>query len=495
MIESVLDKFKLYKFVLLEVLAIIIFAISFIFIQHIKLDLMQIYTIALMLMLFLTVFLLDKAIVEIIFNTEKDILEKVSKSYLPVLLILLYPLKQLLHYSLFSSLLLFIIFISILSIKYYFFSSVLIQKLKESFDIKMLLVFFLIGLLIKLVIMPFFYNGDFIVIHRAIHYVIDNPTLNLYPVIVHEQGNLWYNFTYYPLTYIILAFFYGMTRFLLPGGTLPYDFHLLSNAPAYVFFGKIGYLFFDILIALLLLFYFKDKKKSFMLFILWWLNPIILYCTYLFGQIDIILVFFIVTSIFLLKQNIKAASLALGLGAITKNFPLIFIPGFFINILKKPIKTMGYILISLIPFVLCLVPFLKNVNFRHDVLFNPSLGARIFEPVIELFQDKIFLFILFYIILFLFVYMKNKQDVPDNFNKYFLIFIMLTSFLFFALLRYSVHYTMWILPFVLIVLTDNNLVELIIPYALFLFIFLAKWGGFTTTWILSGIFNFWYVYK
>lgn len=156
---------------------------------------------------------------------------------------------------------------------------------------------FVIGLLVKLVIIFLTLHGDLLFVW--------NGQFNLSA----EQRNTEENY-YPPLAYI--------------------TFYILS--PIYWLSTKVGfwilklpYLVFDLAI-LKILFNLFPKQKHFQIMKLWWLNPVIIYAAYAQGQLEIIPAFLVILSVYLIKNSGINSVIALAAAGAYKTLPVFSLP-------------------------------------------------------------------------------------------------------------------------------------------------------------------------
>lgn len=172
---------------------------------------------------------------------------------------------------------------------------------------------FLVGLLIKLLCLPLagstFLNELFIpFVDQAVRF----PTVNPWSVL---EGH------YFPYGSVLLAILFvpKWIAYQLFGdaalGLTPLSFSLM----------KLPLLVVDIAF-LLLLARFVPRHKNRLLFF-YWLNPILIYISYIHGQLDIVSMFFAFAAIYLLiRERIELAATSFALAVLCKFHVIIFVP-------------------------------------------------------------------------------------------------------------------------------------------------------------------------
>lgn len=209
---------------------------------------------------------------------------------------------------------------------------------------------------------------------------------------------------------------------------------------------KIPYLLFDISIGLLLLRLFKTERDSKLVFLFWMFNPISLYATYMMGQFDIIPTFFLVLSIYLVsKSKLNMAALALGGGIAFKIFPVFLVIPLIIlgKTFFDKIKLLG---LTVLPYLLSILPFIGSSNFRSKALFASQNDKSLYASLSVSGGESIFLFPAFLILFYLLIW--HKIDKSSLWKLY-----LVPLLLFFIFTHYHPQWLIWITPFLIIDLT------------------------------------------
>lgn len=151
------------------------------------------------------------------------------------------------------------------------------------------------------------------------------------------------NFSYPPIwAYVLMPFasvstffanpYDGLMRFNLNGflvaGTQPL-FNLLVRLPLIASEVFIGLLIYDHVLK------FKNENTAHKSFILWFLNPFVIFVSCVFGQFDVLAALMVMLAfLFFLDKKFVLCGLAIGLGALTKLYPLYLLPIYLIFALK-----------------------------------------------------------------------------------------------------------------------------------------------------------------
>ena len=201
------------------------------------------------------------------------------------------------------------------------------------------LILFLCGLLIRLVLMPYFTHVDLFSEYRRVYKTI-------------ELGN------YFPglkrlVVYYVELFFLKLSLPFISDPAITFHFTDLARSTAdlesfflfvnhdniyrILFFFKFPYLLFDVGTFLLLYKMIKEHPKRIWALGIWWFNPITIFAFYLFGRYESIPLFFIMLTIFFLQRNkILFSAFALGLAVNSREINIIYLPIFLLSILRSP---------------------------------------------------------------------------------------------------------------------------------------------------------------
>ena len=235
------------------------------------------------------------------------------------------------------------------------------------------------------------------------------------------------------------------------------------------FLFKIPLLISDLIIYRLLCLLFENKKR---IIIFYFLNPIIIYSTYIHSQLDIIPMSLLMISIYYLTRNKFILSLTfIGLALSTKLHMLAVLPLIIFYISKKYVfsKVISY---SFIPFIILLLldlPFLFNDGFQGMVLFNEKQNL-LFNSFIEISSQKIYIPILAVVLIYFHFFNLRKVNA-DLLNFY--IGLLFSSLIFF--IYPSPGWYVWIVPFISIyfISSKKNLNKILMIHFVFSFTYLA----------------------
>lgn len=309
----------------------------------------------------------------------------------------------------------------------------------------------ILALLIRLIIIPAFYHPD--IKSQYFHFqFLSQGITDIYSYIQNRRQNLPYTdtFNYLPLTYFAFGSYYFLIKSPLLESWLN-DWGPFKDAnphlPLFLFILKLPYLFLDFALACLLL------KTSHRLFSLWLLNPFTLYLIYVLGNFDILPVFLMVLSLYLIQRNrLYLAFFIYGLAIALKLYPLIFLPFFLFLSSASLSAKIKHLLIALLPLVVTTTPFLVNPTFITSFQ-SSGLSQKILQT--KLWHLPIFPLI--YLIIFTIFLVKPSKNLG----------FFLPLFLFFvSLVNFHPQWLLWFFPFLFL---PNIRLSVFIPLTICLF--------------------------
>ncbi|MBI5199874.1 MAG: DUF2029 domain-containing protein [Nitrospirae bacterium] len=362
--------------------------------------------------------------------------------------------------------------------------------MKFDTDIKKI---FLFGLFLRFLFMPFtgflqdvgninyvshiFATGHFNVYRYLGERLASGPlTIAGYPIFTIEDA--W---GYFPFGFVILGTFHWLFLPLLPGfdGEKWLEGYYAFRA---VFLAKVPYLIFDIAIGWLLYKYFKDrddatsfeqKDRAAFAFKLWWLNPVVIFTSYIFGQIDVMMTFFTFSGVYLAERYKKpySGSVLLGLGGLIKTIPMFALPFLSFSPGLTGRKKIIAFLIGIGVLFLGILPFVGYEPFRTQILFShhsDRLFALNFTPWGS--KDTTYIFMLCYALLFLWYVIKDKERKLNLIEVNLILFAIL-----FIVVNFHPQWFLWIIPFIIIVSVERGYTHLLKYLYIFFFLTILQW--------------------
>lgn len=307
---------------------------------------------------------------------------------------------------------------------------------------------FIVAILIRLLIMPFFYHPD--IKSQLFHsQFLSHGVLNIYDFVEKNRSHLPYPniFVYLPATY----YFFGSTDFLLSRLYPPDLYKWLNdwgenknNYPNMMFFMlilKLPYLVFDLLLGYILYKIYNNKKI--LLFYLF--NPISLYLIYILGNFDIIPTFLTALSFYFIKnKKLFWSYFSIGIAIALKIYPVMFLPFLIFYDKKNIFKNIRFSFISLLPLIISILPFIFQTSF-----YTSFLGSGLTQKILEYKIMNIPIFpILYFIILINYFFSKSIDKFENAFLYTFLIFI--------GLVKFHPQWIMWFFPFLSVIYLKSN---------------------------------------
>ncbi|MBC8389133.1 MAG: hypothetical protein H8E13_13940 [Actinobacteria bacterium] len=369
---------------------------------------------------------------------------------------------------------------------------------KEIFEdkksLRTLYKYFLIGLLIRFILLPFFFQRDLLstyqraaetvfagnfgsdfqqmltnVIHSIYLFIIKSifPAINkLSPILLEKDTWIsWISFNSSYNVFTALALF------------------------------KILYLIFDVVCMFLILrlSFDSEPESRLRVFKFWMLNPFVIFILYVFARHDIIGILVTLVALLLAKKNKKYwAIIVLAFGIALRFFPIMILP-LFIFYLARTKK--DYIILSVIGISgLAAVELFSYFYFGRSVIFS-LLNAQHFDYILSsklelVIHDRIFIFVAVYVIIILsFLHIKRKNfDILLNYGA--IIYLAYVSLCYF-----HPQYMLWTVPFLIIIFVRRKslLYYHWIQFALLLVI-LIYWGDGVTKFVFAPIDHKFFVY-
>ena len=238
-------------------------------------------------------------------------------------------------------------------------------------------------------------------------------------------------FPYPPLMLYILSLFH-----------MPYVFLFDDNIILENLFFKIPIFIADITILYLLFYLFPSNKKNTIFF--YFLNPIILYSSYMHSQLDIIpMACVFLSAVLLLKNKYIASAIIIGLAISIKFHTVIAIPLMIIYIIKyMNIKSaVVFITIPIGIYLFFAFPYLMSDAYLDMVLFNDK-QSLIFDSFHKIGTLKVYLPIIGILMIYA-MFFKNKKINQDLLFSFLgLLFSVFILFVFPAPAWY-----VWFIPF------------------------------------------------
>ncbi|MEK6919117.1 MAG: hypothetical protein AABW73_03680 [Nanoarchaeota archaeon] len=187
--------------------------------------------------------------------------------------------------------------------------------------------------------------------------------------------------------------------------------------------------------------------------LLYWASPIIVYSTYISGQLDIIPIALLMLSFyFLFTKKLFYSSIFMALSLATKFGVLLILPLFLLFLWKKNYSTRErwiYLLVTLTVFFAVLTPFIAGMLSSN---YNSQSELRVFELAIP-FSGQVY----FFLVIALYGYVIFKAASFRTITKNILFMLTGVTFtIFVTLVRPSLGWYIWCIPFVVYFFVKQN---------------------------------------
>lgn len=325
-------------------------------------------------------------------------------------------------------------------------------------QIKNLKQLLLLALLIRLLIIPFYFQPDIKTYHFQAYFLREG-VFNIYQYLDMHKSELTLKeeFVYFPLTYFFLGGYQTLVSPLLGNNFYTWvsdassqTFSEAVGIYRYLFLLKLPYLILDITIAFLLMSFFKDPTLKKRAFIFWLFNPFTIVLIYIFSNVDIIPVTLTLLSLLLMKQKkLLLSGVVLGVAAGFKAYPLLFLPFILLysNHIRQIIMTVGTTLLTV---ALIVLPFWSS-SFQKATLVS-GLTTRIVFPGLSIgFGETLMVGIISMSALFFFIQINKQKNYADLWKVYLAFLLLLFSFI-----HFHIQWLLWVAPFFVILLTENK---------------------------------------
>lgn len=260
------------------------------------------------------------------------------------------------------------------------------------------------------------------------------------------------------------------------------------RAMRYIFLLKVPYLFFDFIILFIGAKFFNTYRQKIYFYLIWALNPLVLYSVYAWGRYEVVPILFVFLSLFLLKKKYKYwAILLLGFALISRLSLLIIVP-FFIIYSSKTIK--DYILnIFLVLLPAIIFNSITVSSGSSNIISSASsadYGRMMFHMQLGIGYTAVSLFVIAYPVLVYLFYKKYNRDIDD---------LMIWSFIglsaYFIFGYFNPHYPAWLSIFFLLLLPKYpKRIWLLFLFAIFYLVFIESYYGTGVTWLMLLPLNF-----
>jgi hypothetical protein len=371
---------------------------------------------------------------------------------------------------------------------------------KEIFEdkksLKLLYKYFLIGLLVRFIFLPFFFQRDLLSTYQRAAVTISSGNL------LYDFLQLLTNMIHTSYLFIIKSIFTAVNEMfpiLLEKSTWTswVGFNSSYNVFTVLTLFKIPYLIFDIFCMFLILRLSFDGKpeNKLKVFKFWIFNPLVIFVLYIFGRHDIIGIFAVLISLLLAKKDRKYwAIIVLAFGIALRFFPIMILPILVIYLVRTK---KDYIILSAAGVSgLAALELFSYFYFKRSLIFL-LLGTEHFDfflsPELGLVagsHSSIFIFLAVYVVIILsFLHIKKKSfDILLNYGA-----IIYLSYV--GICYFHPQYMLWAVPFLIITfIRRRSLLYYHWIQFVLLLIILIYWGDLVTKFVLAPIDHRYFVY-
>lgn len=325
-----------------------------------------------------------------------------------------------------------------------------INQILTNREYKTLVIYILLGVLVRLLLMP-----------SAVHDDMLSATWREYSYIYNGQFNVS------DLMEATMSFYMKLIKPLLtdlPSLLNRADANLATSTVSYVdfvsnrhalrdlFLLKIPYLLFDFATLVVILKTLKERSSRFIGVVFWAFNPLNLFASYMWGRFEVMPMFFTFLAFFFAyKKNTWPALFALSLAISTRTSYILFLPFFVIYFAKNWKDAILFTIASLIPpFITSHVIGYLGGGSVSDTLQSGFLDFTIRGQVGNEFTATALNVILYPLVLYLFYLGKKKSF------KRLVSFSTIGIAAYFAFSYFHPQYLTWLTPCLLLATTMNK---------------------------------------
>ncbi len=354
--------------------------------------------------------------------------------------------------------------------------------------------YFLVGMLIRLAFLPFFFQRDLLsTFQRASETVFAGNFASDFNQILTHMIHSVYLFILNSIFPVINEY----SSIFLDSNTWTSWISFVSSDNVFTILAlfKSLYLLFDIACMFLIfrLSYDNDPESRLNVFKFWMFNPVVIFVLYLFARHDIIGVFATLVALMLAKKGRKYWSIIiLALAIALRFFPIMILVPLIIYLARS--KKDYIILTSIGISGLAGVELFSNLYFGKSLIFS-LLNTQHFNYILSakldlIIHDRIFIFIVaYFLIVFSFAHAKKKSfDLLINYGA-----IIYLAYI--ALCYFHPQYVLWTIPFLVIIFARKRMMSYYhwIQFGL-LMVVLIYWGDLVTKFVFAPIDHLFFIY-
>jgi len=357
---------------------------------------------------------------------------------------------------------------------------------EKNIRIPLLIIF--IGILIRLLFMPFSAYIDLISATWRSYLFVFNGVFKLDDIseILLSPNMFLFKPVFAHLKVIVDSAIQAGESNIFTNSTATYGMFVSSpGAFRYLFFMKLPYLLFDLASVIVIVNFFKDLAKRNRMLLFWALNPMLIYSAYIWGRYEVVGILFVLLSLLFIKRRQNLLSVFFfSLAIIARTGYIVVLPFYIIYLSNNWRDYLKYSFVAILPLLLFnnLVGLIVGNSVVNNLgqggLLDFALSAQVGIGYSAVALNMLVCPALYYI------YFKSKRE--NDFLQ-FVSFLTMTILAFLLLSKLHAHYLVWITPFFTILLAYQR--KLIIPYLAMIFsyfIFIDVYFGSTVS---AGLFR------
>jgi hypothetical protein len=362
---------------------------------------------------------------------------------------------------------------------------------------------FLAGILLRLLIMPFFAHGDIIAVHKRVESIVCGSKT------IWDYGAVG--------THLIESIFATLFKPVVPCSILSgiqQSFYNAPKLPRMLFFFKLPYMLFEIGFWYLMWQFIKDKnskwKKRIAVFLAF--NPVIIFSVYLFGRFEPYNLFLSGLILFILNKlknkrvkllHVILISLIMAFTISVRKSYMLILPALVASL--GAFSKWGILNLGLTTGFFTLIGLLKNLANNQQINQQMAVDLAssnwvqkgmhpnyIFQGAIDISQGRL-LYIFFILLgIILMWWLQNSEVVKEKLSRptSFSLFSVLILVSYYATSIFHPQYYTWFIPFFLILIINKESKFLLhsfywsFPFYLF---WNLSWGNYTTFGLLFAV--------
>jgi hypothetical protein len=222
-----------------------------------------------------------------------------------------------------------------------------------------------------------------------------------------------------------------------------FRFNFATKLPIILMVLVSGWLIYNIALS-----YGVSESKAKWAGVIWLFNPITIYSAVLMGQNDMLAILPFLAGWLMMSKYPFLAFWLFGIAGSIKTYPLIWAIMFGLAYKSNMLKKITLIGVSLLTYVLTLLPFLKYDYFKREVMYS-GLATRMFEPRVDIgFGESVLLVPLLLTILAMSVVSRKKSWGLKSLSGY----LVASNLVVLGFIHFHPQWMIWVMPFLAIYL-------------------------------------------